>query len=167
MEMASQSRANEGRSSSWPGVDRGCGNSHVRCRPGHLVHHADTCAMFTNTHAILQAAYLTCASTGRWSCRYVGYFWAVLCSGPGPAGLLPEPRSVQLRQVTISGLPPGTADSCVLLVEARPSGSLAPHASRVCARSAPRALSGSLTGETEHSGIAARHGHSALVASWI
>lgn len=78
--------------------------------------------------------------------RYVGYFWAVLCSSPGPVGALPTPVSVQLRQVTVSGLPPGTADSCVLVVEARPSGSLAPRASRVCARSAPGALSGSLTG---------------------
>lgn len=80
-------------------------------------------------------------------CRYVGYFWVVLCSGPGPVGVLPKPRAVQLRQVVIRGLAHGTADSCVLLVEARPSGSLAPRASRVCARVAPRAVSGGVAGE--------------------
>jgi hypothetical protein len=112
--------------------------SYSSCRPA-LVQRSQTlapsCKHVSHVHAI------------GWYCRYVGYFWAVLCSGPGPVGLLPRPRSLQLRQVTISGLPPGTADSCVLLVEARPSGSLAPSASRVCARSAPRAPSGSLTGE--------------------
>jgi hypothetical protein len=85
------------------------------------------------------------------SCRYVGYFWAVLCSGPSPEGVLPPPRTVQLRQVTISGLPSGTADSCELLVEARPSGSLAPRAAIVCRRSAPRATSGTGAGRLSKS----------------
>jgi hypothetical protein len=79
--------------------------------------------------------------------RYIFYFWAVLCSSPGPVGLLPKPRTVQVRQVTIRGLPAGTADSCMLLVEARPSGSLAPRGSRVCLRVAPRALGGGASGE--------------------
>lgn len=79
-------------------------------------------------------------------CRYITYFWAVLCSSPGPVGSLPKPRTVQIRRVSISGLPAGTADSCVLLVEARPSGSLAPRGSRVCLRAAPRASGGGASG---------------------
>jgi hypothetical protein len=53
--------------------------------------------------------------------------------------------------VTISGLPPATADSCELLVEARPSGSLAPRATTVCRRAAPRAASGSGAGKRSES----------------
>jgi hypothetical protein len=65
------------------------------------------------------------------ACRYVGYFWHVLSAGPKPLGSLPKPQTLQLRQISITGLPPGAAEQCVVVLEARPSGSCAASGSKV------------------------------------
>ncbi|WIA40134.1 hypothetical protein OEZ86_013535 [Tetradesmus obliquus] len=78
--------------------------------------------------------------------RYVGYCWRVLSSGPKPLGRLPQPRSLQLRQIHISGLPPGSAEQCSVVVEVRPSGSSAAGGSRVFASRALRPAAASVPG---------------------
>ncbi|WIA19851.1 hypothetical protein OEZ85_005754 [Tetradesmus obliquus] len=78
--------------------------------------------------------------------RYVSYFWRVLSSGPKPLGRLPQPRSLQLRQIHISGLPPGSAEQCSVVVEVRPSGSSAAGGSRVFASRALRPAASSVPG---------------------
>lgn len=76
--------------------------------------------------------------------RYVGYFWSVLSNGPKPVGALLKPRTVQIRQVQITGLPPGAADECVVVVEARQSGSAAASATRVFASPVQKASNSSM-----------------------
>lgn len=80
-------------------------------------------------------------------CRYVGYFWSVLSGGPKPLGSLPRPRTLQLRELLITGLPAGIAEQCVVVVEARPSGSTAASASRVFFSAARKPPAANVPGE--------------------
>jgi hypothetical protein len=83
----------------------------------------------------------------RMICRYVGYFWQVLSAGPKPLGSLPKPRTLQLRQISISGLPQGSAEQCSVVVEVRPSGSCAASGSRVFVSRAVRPSAPGVPGE--------------------